>query len=296
MANMIGIQKAILLKELKRYCDYKVKNRQDIHGDLPWVFMSAQAFSELYPYMSQSSISRWLRDMESGGLIASTNKLNKKKYDKTFWYTVNNSAYQDLVHGIDPDPDQLSKWSDYVLEVPFLLISQNEKSISQNGKCISQNGKWISQNERPIPPLSSPLSSPNDIYKEKTSFELKQRIINLTGDSIENRMKCWLVYLDFFKTKDFQTQWEFLTTGLEKIDHVDVLHSWVSGGPWSDVKEMRINKTKTWIKNAIRDTKRTAKGNKTFSKTPRINPEPMDISGRNKIALLDQYIKGLENQ
>lgn len=87
IATKHGIEKAILLKNISFWVLKNFANKKHIHDGMCWTYNSQQAFSELFPYMSQQKIGRHLREMESLGLLISGN-FNKAGYDRTKWYTV----------------------------------------------------------------------------------------------------------------------------------------------------------------------------------------------------------------
>ena len=85
-AKKHGVNKAILLYNLKYWLDKNKANRRNIHQHKSklyyWTYNSANAFSKLFPYFSVSSIDRWLRELETDGYLISAN-YNKIKFDKT---------------------------------------------------------------------------------------------------------------------------------------------------------------------------------------------------------------------
>lgn len=91
-AQKYGIEKAVLLYNLNFWLEKNRVNNTNKHKKNGvtywWTYNSANAFSELFPYMSLSSISRWLKELESDGIIIS-GSFNKHKYDRTKWFTTN---------------------------------------------------------------------------------------------------------------------------------------------------------------------------------------------------------------
>jgi len=147
--SLCHIPKAIILKELKRFCDYKIKHRQDVYFGYAWVYLSASSIELQYPYLKSKSVHRWLNEMEEEGLIASTKQLNRKKYDQTKWYCINNKAYADMAERLETNISQNEKWISQIRGMDF-------------SKCELQFSKkevLNSQNEKPIPPLSSSIPS-----------------------------------------------------------------------------------------------------------------------------------------
>lgn len=77
-----SIEKALILKEVRRMAVYKVRV-----GKSPWVYYSASALSEKFPYMNGRTIERWLKQLVDDGYLVSQIK-NKHKYDQTKSYTL----------------------------------------------------------------------------------------------------------------------------------------------------------------------------------------------------------------
>jgi hypothetical protein len=52
-----------------------------------WTYNTAEAFNELMPYFSPNKIQKLLKQLEVDGVIV-TGNFNRKRYDKTKWYTM----------------------------------------------------------------------------------------------------------------------------------------------------------------------------------------------------------------
>lgn len=142
-------QKAILLKEIYGWCHINKSKGNNIKFGIPWTFMSASGFAEKFHYMPKGSISRWLKELVKDGWIFSSN-MNKKKYDRTLWYTINYKRYDDAV----------------------LL---KEHTISQNDNWKSHFENLISQNEKPIP-SNTPPTTTNTQEKEPISIDFMTKL------------------------------------------------------------------------------------------------------------------------
>jgi DNA-binding HxlR family transcriptional regulator len=87
-----GVEKAILLYNLKYWVEKNKANRKNKHKhsngvEYYWTFNSGSAFGELFPYMNERSIRRWLQELEEEGVIIS-NEFNTHNYDRTKWYSL----------------------------------------------------------------------------------------------------------------------------------------------------------------------------------------------------------------
>jgi hypothetical protein len=90
IAKKYGVELAIILENMQWWIAKNKANKKHFHQGSYWTYNSVKAFSELFPYWSVHQIGRFLRRLEDEGLIVSKN-FNKAGYDKTKWYTVNDS-------------------------------------------------------------------------------------------------------------------------------------------------------------------------------------------------------------
>ncbi len=157
-----NVCKAILLKEIKGWCDYNQRTQKNFHEGKYWTRKTAKEYSEKFPYMNAKSIARWLSEMVDDGIIYK-NTFNKKRYDKSLWHSVNLKKYHEILadFGVSKSHSQNEK-----------SHSQNEKSHSQNEKSHSQNEKSHSQNEKliPSPNPSSPNPSSLEVIKREEAL------------------------------------------------------------------------------------------------------------------------------
>lgn len=82
-----GIESAILLSNIRFWLAHNKANGKHIHDGYIWTYNSASAYKELFPYMGQRTISRRIEKLSKAGVIK-TGNYNKRKGDKTFWYTI----------------------------------------------------------------------------------------------------------------------------------------------------------------------------------------------------------------
>lgn len=87
LAKKVGIEKALILKELCSVEEYKGNNRLDIADGKSWVYYSSDGLSKKFPYMKPSSIRRWMIELEEDGYIESR-YLSSDKRDRVKWYHI----------------------------------------------------------------------------------------------------------------------------------------------------------------------------------------------------------------
>lgn len=93
LAMEVGIEKAILLKNIHWWIFKNAKNGKNFRRGRFWTFNSSKAFAEMFPYMNPCSIRRWLIELEDDGWII-TGNFNRKRNDKTKWYAVGDRLKQ----------------------------------------------------------------------------------------------------------------------------------------------------------------------------------------------------------
>lgn len=142
-AEKIGLHEAIILENLRFWCDHNMANGKNMHDGMAWTFNSVKAFSELFPYMSSGQITRALKNLEAGGYIK-TGNFNAQPYDRTKWYAVTKLGY---------------------------ALVENEKCICQNRKMeTSETTNGIAASDEPIPvikPVTKPLENKD---RDNTAF------------------------------------------------------------------------------------------------------------------------------
>jgi hypothetical protein len=93
-AVLYGVEKAVLLNNLKYWLDHAKANGKKAIDGYYWTFNSATAFAELIPYIDSRKIGRLMRELEADGIIIVGNH-NRAGYDRTKWYTMPDYALQD---------------------------------------------------------------------------------------------------------------------------------------------------------------------------------------------------------
>jgi len=150
-ASILSIEKALILREIYRTCQYRAKNNLLQFG-LPFCHYSAKGLADQFPYMKPKSINRWMVELEDDGYVFSTVS-NKMKIDRTKSYLVNFEMYDKLTEGERLGESHANEWKK--------SISQKMTMVAQNENSISQNEKWMAQNEPAITPSVNPLSEKN---------------------------------------------------------------------------------------------------------------------------------------
>lgn len=88
IAKAIGVEEAIMFSNIEFWVEKNKSNNKQFKNGRYWTYNSLNAFSELFPFWTKKQIRRILNNLKEKGYIE-TSIFNKYKYDRTFWYTVN---------------------------------------------------------------------------------------------------------------------------------------------------------------------------------------------------------------
>jgi hypothetical protein len=143
-AQKHGVEKAILLENIRFNQSRNYNNKVFEFDGHTWAYAKLGALENMYPFMSTSSISRWLRELENDGVIVS------EKFMSRGW---NHTKFYRVVGFMDKPEDKVEEE-----EVEY------ENSNSQNGKSNSQNG--ISKNAQNGKSSIYYLLNSYNIYRE----------------------------------------------------------------------------------------------------------------------------------
>jgi hypothetical protein len=105
LATAIGLNKAIVLQQA-HYWLQKSDKHKDGHK---WFYNRYEDWKEQFPFWSDRTIRRTISDLEKDHLLISGN-FNKKKSDKTKWYTIDYKKFNQLMTSPCGQNDQ-STWS-----------------------------------------------------------------------------------------------------------------------------------------------------------------------------------------
>jgi len=162
LAKKYGITKAILLEYLCFWQQKNEANEKHFYDGRYWVFNSIKAFCELFPYLSEKQIRYALNSLEKDKIIYVGN-YNKSKYDRTKWYSVDNSVYQKVCF-------QLHKKAN--------AFDKRANGIDKKANGNRQNGKPIPSSDPSLDTSSNSSSKryiPPDLIKYSKEFLEKQQ-------------------------------------------------------------------------------------------------------------------------
>ena len=95
IARVYGIKEAILIHNLHYWIKYNVANNRHFYDGRYWTYNTANAFVEIFPYLTATKIYRVLSNLEEKHII-SKGVYNQEKYIRTKWYSFTDEGLQML--------------------------------------------------------------------------------------------------------------------------------------------------------------------------------------------------------
>ena len=172
IATKYGMIEAVLLEHLNFWILKNKANEINFYDGNYWSYNSTKAFTELFPYVSQRTISRALHHLEEEGIIMCGN-YNKSSYDRTIWYAITDKGNS------------------------ILQNNQIEDDKMANGD--GQNGEWKmtkwqmeddkmanrdAQNDQPIPDINTDIKPDINISDIKPNINKPDVIITVSNETV----------------------------------------------------------------------------------------------------------------
>lgn len=95
LAKTYGIEESILIEYFVFWILKNKANDKNFYEGRYWTYNSAQALSELFPYMNPRTISRKINNLVEKGVLLKGN-FNTSAYDRTCWYSFSDSFLEHL--------------------------------------------------------------------------------------------------------------------------------------------------------------------------------------------------------
>ena len=162
VARRYGMSAAVLLYNISFWIAKNTADGKHFHDGRYWTYSSSKALSELFPYLSESTIKRSIKKLEDDGILISGN-FNKQAYDRTKWYAMTDKGYA-LISSYEPEPTSQND----NMQLPF-----SENPSCQNEPIDgSKMNQWI-EPDRATNTIYNPYINTDinntDTLKENTS-------------------------------------------------------------------------------------------------------------------------------
>lgn len=185
IAVKYGILEAILLENIRFWTAKNRANGTHFYDGRYWIYNSARAFKELFPYATENKIRNALSRLVNAGILQ-TGNYNKMKLDRTLWYALTDEG---------------------------LSIFQNLDTILQNQQMhLSKMQNGCCENDRPIPIINTDIKPV--INNSSTVGKSDAPIFD--DESVENAFRDWLCYKAERKEGYKQTGLKALITRLKR--------------------------------------------------------------------------------
>lgn len=185
LARTYGIEESILIHNLYFWISHDVANQKNYHDGCYWTFNSAEALSELFPYMSPSKIYRTLKNLVDRGFIKKGN-YSLNKYDRTNWYAFSDNALgilQESGYDVSGFPDTFQNGE--------IDCTKTEDRFYENEKCHNIKYYIESTDSKHTDSKQEEKNIDKSISQKKAEFERWWQLY----DKKMGRAKCYAKWL-----------------------------------------------------------------------------------------------------
>lgn len=92
LATRIGLNEAIILQQIHYWL---LRSKHEIDGR-KWIYNSIPGWKTQFPFFSESTIKRTIKKLTQAKIVL-TGTYNKRKFDKTKWYTIDYEVYREFI-------------------------------------------------------------------------------------------------------------------------------------------------------------------------------------------------------
>ena len=238
LAKEYGILEAIILNNLQHWIEKNRANGKNYHDGHYWMYNSAKAFSELFPYASQKQIRKALQNLIAEGIIQ-TGNYNKNPYNRTLWYSFTekgDSIFQmvkidvpkrengnDLDGQPIPDNKQDNKTNYKLKESKKEESNNTQKQQVENSTCGNEETNALKEK---IKCLEKEIEVLKDNKKErkpkKQTKSYDEQIAGYTqNEELQNALKAFVQMRSFIKKPLTEYGLKLLLNKLSKIGRTD---------------------------------------------------------------------------
>ena len=205
MATEIGVEKAVLLKNIVFWIRKNEANKMNYFDGSYWTYNSANAFTKLFPFWSAKKIYNMLKWLTNNDYLKEGN-YNKVAYDRTKWYALS--------------------------EKSITYYSQFHFTKSSNG---------IDQMVKPIPDINS-NNKPNiktDKSEIEKSFDKWWNLYNNKKGKPKTYAK-WEKLTDAERAECLKVVKDYVSTTPE-VKYRKYPLTYLNGGHWEDELQVKKN-------------------------------------------------------
>lgn len=151
LAAQLGVNEALILQQF----NYWIQGSKNEWEGKFWTFNSYSEWRKQFPFLSVPTIGRAIRKLERMGLLISKVGPNKKKFDRTKWYRIDQGKFDELFPEHTP-------------------VNQDGTDLNQDGiKLAHSLASPTYQNEPTIPEKTTTETSSERVTSLKKTFAPK---------------------------------------------------------------------------------------------------------------------------
>lgn len=95
LAAAIGLNEALVLQQIHYWLEINRQADKNSYDGCYWTYNTIAEWQEQFPFFSYDTVKRTLRKLRDAGLLL-TGNYNRKKMDRTIWYTIDYSRLDEL--------------------------------------------------------------------------------------------------------------------------------------------------------------------------------------------------------
>lgn len=104
-AEAYGVDAAVMLWNMRYWLERNLLNRRNLYDGRVWTHNSIEALTGLFPWLTEKQVRSRIDKLRKRGVVIAGN-YNKKAYDRTLWYSVDEAAF---IVDDDKSPDKPDK-------------------------------------------------------------------------------------------------------------------------------------------------------------------------------------------
>lgn len=124
IAVKLGLKEAIILQQIDYWIKSAEKNETNYHDGYYWTFNSIPGWAKQFPFWSEKTTERILKDLRETGCLIVTNEYNRRNNDNTLWYRIVYDKLDEIItnelhtprQNVVAIPDKLTGWEDIKIE------------------------------------------------------------------------------------------------------------------------------------------------------------------------------------
>lgn len=133
IATKLGLNEAIILQQIHYWLEINRSKGLHLIDGMTWTYNSYYEWKEQFPFMSESTIKRAVRNLEKHHILIFRN-YNRLAIDRTKWYSINYDVLKEALktEWFQPlgqnDPTNRSEWTDHVVKMNLPLPENSTKN------------------------------------------------------------------------------------------------------------------------------------------------------------------------